>query len=387
MGHPAMLQPAGIEVPRLKRAALEFAPLKAPLSSSPVSSHNEWDPLEEVIVGRIDDAVVPEWHVTIESTMPESGWDFFRRNGGQRFPQDMIERAREELESFVVLLESAGVTVRRPELVDYTQPFSSPRWRSAGGLYSAMPRDSFLVVGEDIIEAPMPWRCRYFEAEAFRPLLADYFRRGARWSAAPRPMLTDASYTADFRHPTSMQDMRYAITEIEPLFDAADFARCGRDIFCQRSNVTNAMGIDWMRRHLGTHYKVHELSVEDTHPMHIDATFMPLAPGKVLINPERITSLPSIFAGWDKLIAPRPTIDILGSGVSMCSNWIVANTFMLDERRVFVEASEVPLIRAFERWGFEPIPHSLINFNRFGGGFHCCTLDIRRRGVLASYFN
>ncbi len=368
-----------------KLETLEYPRDAAFDAAAVVNSHNEWDPLEETIVGRIDDAVVPEWHVTLESTMPESAWAFFRRHGGERFPQDMLDRAREELDGFVALLERAGVTVRRPDAADQTVPFATPHFRARGSLYSAMPRDAFLVVGDEIIEAPMAWRSRYFEAHPFRPLLKDYFRRGARWTAAPKPELCDAAYNAEFRHPTSMDDMVYAVSEFEPLFDAADFARCGRDIFAQRSNVTNALGIAWLQRHLGEGYRVHTLAVNDTHPMHIDATFTPLAPGKVLINPERIDALPAMFDGWEKLIAPKPALEL--GGFSMCSDWIVANTFMLDEKRVFVEASEEGLLRAFERWGFEPIPHSLINFNRFGGGFHCCTLDVRRRGGLESYFD
>jgi len=351
-----------------------------------VNSYNEWDTLEEVVVGRIDDAVVPEWHVTLESTMPEAAWDLFRRKGGQRFPQDMLDRAREELEGFVKLLGEAGVVVQRPAAIRQDRSFATPDWQAKGSLYSAMPRDTFLVVGNDIIEAPMAWRNRYFEPNAFREILKGYFRKGARWTSAPKPELLDELYVQDFRSPESMDDMMYAITEFEPVFDAADFARCGRDIFAQKSNVTNDMGIAWLQRHLGDNYRVHVLDVVDTHPMHIDATFTPLAPGKVLINPERIHRLPPMFDNWEKLVPPRPTIDIT-QDFSMCSNWIVANTFMLDQKRVFVEASEEPLLRQFEAWGFEPIPYSLLNFNRFGGGFHCCTLDIRRQGGLESYFD
>jgi glycine amidinotransferase len=58
---------------------------------------------------------------------------------------------------------------------------------------------------------------------------------------------------------------------------------------------------------------------------------------------------------------------------------------MLDERRVVVEEHEVDLIRAFKRWGFDPVPRGFLNFNRFGGSFHCATLDVRRRGGLRSY--
>jgi glycine amidinotransferase len=55
---------------------------------------------------------------------------------------------------------------------------------------------------------------------------------------------------------------------------------------------------------------------------------------------------------------------------------------------VIVEREEEPLIRALRDWGFEPIPCSFRNASKYyGGGFHCFTLDIRRRGGLESYFN
>lgn len=350
-----------------------------------VNSFNEWDPLEEVIVGRIDSSTVPEWAITLESTMPSHSWQYFKENGGRSFSQDLLSKAKDELDGFATLLADFGVKVQRPDSIDQSRSFSTPDWRAAGGLYSAMPRDSLLVVGNQIIEAPMAWRNRYFETQAFRRLLKQYFLGGARWIAAPKPELTEPLFNLDYRHPKSDRDMNYAITEFEPVFDAADFARCGRDIFAQQSNVTNRFGIEWLRRHLGSDFNIHILEVRDTHPMHIDATFVPLAPGRIMVNPERIVSLPDIFKNW-QILTPPPPITRLDGSFAMCSNWITSNVFMLDERRVFVEKSELPLIKAFESWGFEPIPYSLINFNRFGGGFHCCTLDIRRRGELQCYF-
>ena len=53
-------------------------------------------------------------------------------------------------------------------------------------------------------------------------------------------------------------------------FDAADFIRFGKDIFVQKSEVTNGMGIEWVRRHIGSEYSVHELSFDEEHPLHID---------------------------------------------------------------------------------------------------------------------
>lgn len=51
--------------------------------------------------------------------------------------------------------------------------------------------------------------------------------------------------------------------------------------------VTNYLGIEWMRRHLAPDYRVHIISFKDPNPMHIDATFNIIGPGLVLSNPDR----------------------------------------------------------------------------------------------------
>jgi glycine amidinotransferase len=247
-----------------------------------------------------------------------------------------------------------------------------------------MPRDGLLVIGDEIIEAPMAWRSRYYEMDAYRPLLKYYFQHGAKWSAAPRPQLSDHLYNPDYAETADNEELKYAITEFEPTFDAADFIRCGKDIFVQKSHVTNSFGIDWLRRHLGEQYTIHELSFNDRHPMHIDATLMPLAPGKLLVNPERVKKVPHAFRHWDVLQAPPSCIPDEHT-LYMTSKWININVLMLDEERVIVERHEAPLIAALKDWGFKPIPCGFRNFNSFGGAFHCATLDIRRRGTLQSY--
>ena len=57
-----------------------------------------------------------------------------------------------------------------------------------------MPRDILLVVGEEIIEAPMAWRSRFFEYRAYRPLLKEYFMQGAKWTTAPKPLMSNELY-------------------------------------------------------------------------------------------------------------------------------------------------------------------------------------------------
>ena len=57
-----------------------------------------------------------------------------------------------------------------------------------------MPRDVLLVVGEEIIEAPMCWRSRFFEYRAYRDLMKEYFHAGATWTVAPKALMDDALY-------------------------------------------------------------------------------------------------------------------------------------------------------------------------------------------------
>jgi glycine amidinotransferase len=245
-----------------------------------------------------------------------------------------------------------------------------------------MPRDLLIVVGDAIVEAPMSWRCRANEVDAFRPLIKDYFRRGARWLPAPRPQLTDELFDLDF-DPHSHTNGHYAITEFEPVFDAADFVRFGRDILVQKSHVTNELGIRWMEQAVGPDYRVTCIDVNDPHAMHIDATLVPLAPGKLLVNGERYVPN-ELFADWEILVAPKPALPS-DWPMFFCSPWVSMNLLSLDEETVIVERQEEPLIDALTAWGFDCIPVDFRHVYTFGGSFHCVTVDVRRRGGLHRY--
>lgn len=356
----------------------------------PVNSFNEWDPLEEIIVGRLEGATIPPGHVTVTYNVPRAVGKLVKLFGGMRYPRWMINAAQRHLDGLIHILEAEGVTVRRPELMDFSQRFSTPDW-SSRGFCIACPRDGFLVVGDEIIETPMAWRSRYFESFAYRPLFREYSNGGARWTVAPRPRLLDSLFDDDYRMPRQGEPMRYVINESEPVFDAADFVRAGKHLFYQKSNVTNEAGVEWLRSHLGESYELIEIESRCLDPMHIDSSITLLAPGKILVNPEYIdvTRLPRELRSWDVIVAPEPdplaSSDILARFFSMCSKWISVNVLSLDEKRVIVEKTQVGMIRKLKEYGFEPIACSFANYLPFGGAFHCATLDIRRRGALQSY--
>lgn len=347
---------------------------------------NDWDPLEEVVVGSVENAVVPKWDLALQSIAPDhAGW-FFKKYGGKKFPSKMIQKASKELEGLVKVLQDFGITVRRPDVMDFSVQSKTPWWTSKG-LYSAMPRDVFMVVGDTIVEAPMAWRSRYFESYSYRSLFQGYFREGAHWLSAPKPTMSDSFYNEKYDpdYPTQGKKRQFVIKNDEIAFDAADFVRCGKDIFVQKSNVTNEMGIEWVRRHIGSQYTIHEVEFGDTNPMHIDTTIVPLAPGKLLINPTWVKKIPPIFKSWDILKAPAPSKQF-DSAMYFSSDWLTMNILNIDEKRIIVEEQEEPLIKKLKEWGFEPIPIPFRNFYPFGGSIHCATTDIRRKGILKSYF-
>ena len=353
-----------------------------------VNSFNEWDPLEEVIVGVLDGGAELPWEMTLRAVMPRENVEEVRRrhieNGGR--PQSVEGRtaAQRELEEFVHILEAEGVVVRRPDPIDWAHPYCTPDWTSLGGNAQTCPRDILVTIGNEIIEAPMSWRSRYFEVYAYRRLLNEYFRGGAKWTAAPKPRMTDDLYEQDF----SWGNQRYVTTEHEPVFDAADIARCGTDLFVQRSHATNRSGFEWLQRHLGEQYRLHLVEFDDELAIHIDATFVPLAPGKLMVNPDRpIKKMPDIVrnSNWEILVPPRSTLPSTWP-LYRYLYWLSLNVLMLDQHRVIVEKNEAPLIETLKEWGFDPIPCAFRSCYEYGGSFHCFTSDIRRRGNIQSYF-
>ena len=93
---------------------------KQDLVTPVVNSHNEWDPLEEVIVGRAESTCVPPLSTEMKWQVPVHERWFYEKYEGCRFPAEHIEKAVVEVEEFCNVLKHEGVIVRRPNLVDNT---------------------------------------------------------------------------------------------------------------------------------------------------------------------------------------------------------------------------------------------------------------------------
>ena len=354
---------------------------------NPVNSFNEWDPLQEVIVGTARHAADVAYEPSLRPYFPAGHTD---SSSSHPVHPALIEAAERQLDAFAETLARRGITVQRPDPIDHTQPYSLPDWQCASGHAAACPRDVLLVVGNEIIEAPMTQRSRYFEYRAYRPLLSRYAQQGARHVIAPKPSMADSLYADCYTSPE--KPYVYAdtplLTETEPAFDAACFTRCGRDIFWQPDLVSNQLGADWLAHHLGADFRIHRIEFLEPLPVHIDTTLVPVRPGIVLTNPHRpcTNGKLQLFRDNDWQIVEAPISVRSGQHARDVSNWISMNILMLDPHTCIVEQAETPMIDLMRSLGCEVIPCAFDTVYAFGGGPHCCTTDVRRDGALASYF-
>ena len=62
------------------------------------------------------------------------------------------------------------------------------------------PRDTVIIMGNTIVEAPMSHRCRYFENYAFRDLINTWWESDQRigWKVAPKPSMSDSMFDSSF---------------------------------------------------------------------------------------------------------------------------------------------------------------------------------------------
>jgi len=347
---------------------------------SVVWSCNEWDQLEEVIVGNPLRARFPAPdRSTLLAEFPNRSLEEIPQGP---FPQQIIEETEEDLNAFVAVLEKLGITVKRPETWPHEARFSTIHWESEG-FYNYCPRDILLVIGDHIIETPNVIRSRAQETFSYRTMMVDYLKSGAKWYSAPKPMLLDSLFEVDLDKPTPRND--------EPAFDAANVLRLGRDLIYLVSGTGNEMGGQWLQTILGDAYRVHFLK-DVYYGSHIDSTFVALRPGLMLCNPARLNddTLPEILKQWNVIYSPPMEntdgydADYLSKSIG--SDWIDMNIFSINPNLVVVDQDQTGLIKLLEKQGLDVIPLKLRHAKMLGGGFHCVTLDIRRTGTLQRYF-
>lgn len=381
-----------------------------------LNSFDEWSQLREVIVGSAqnytshdrelsfdlffhDNIVRTEWYYP-RLGAPKSNIASNQKRGQLPIKQRYVEELNEDIEGIVQALQSLSVTVHRPmDLDKNTTKVQTPAW-SASVVPPLNVRDIAFIAGDEIIETPPMIRARYFETQFLKPVFAEYFRRGARWTLMPRPWMTDASFDLSYAKSSSsaggptepIEDPQPSPYDIgfEMMFDGAQCVRLGRDIVANVSTQNHAIACDWLERHFEGRFRIHRVyRLSDSH---IDSMLLVLRPGTLLVRSKEVADfLPSSLRKWDMIIAPLPGANNFpqydDSDIVLTSPYIDLNVLSVSPDTVLVNEACPELIRTLEQHKFTVVPVRHRHRRLFGGGFHCFTLDTVRDGGPEDYLS
>lgn len=321
-----------------------------------MTSRNEWDPLKKVIVGVADYARIPEMDRSLRFVNYADKQDVTDIPSGP-YPQQVIEEANEDLETFVKFLESQKIEVVRPnrEQTDY---------------YNFCPRDCIFSHGDVSIATPMPLHSRKNNWKSF----AHHFDNLVHIPCSGEDELYNENCLSN-------KDI-LSLTESSPAFDAANIIKANDDLLYLVSNTGNVKGAELLQSLVRPEVKVHLLQGVYSY-VHIDSTIAFLREGLVMVNPSRVKSkdvLPEPFRSWDVIFAPEPYDTGYYPGYNNASPWGNLNLISINPNLVVLEEHQHETRKELEKYGIESVMLPWRHGRTLAGFFHCVTLDLDREG-------
>lgn len=302
-------------------------------------SINEWDPLQTIVVGSATQANWPSTDPVFAREGEKTLWKETPVPSGP-VPQWIIDEANRELDILSETLLKYGAIVHRPKPMDFVE---------SQGMYNYCPRDRLLVWGDTVVDVNMMYPCRNQEIKNYYRLLAD----AKTILTMPRD-----------------QDL---------ILDAANVCRLGDTWLFLESASGNYPAYLWLKS------KFPQVNIELCNfysGVHIDSTIVPLREGLVMLNASRVTedTCPKALQDWEKIWV---TDDMIVAQdfyqYPYASKWIAMNMLVLDPETVILDAAQTHLSSILKSKGIDSIPLTLSHSRTLGGGFHCVTLDTRRK--------
>ena len=304
-----------------------------------INSRNEWDPLEKIIVGSATNANWPMTDPVFAEEARNSLWTETPAPSGP-VPQFIVDEANRELDILCEALLRYGATVYRPKPMNFVEE---------QGMYNYCPRDRLLIAGNTLVDCNMMYPCRNQE-------IKNYYR-----------LIGEAQTIITMPRNVGMT------------LDAANICRLGDTWLFLESASGNRMAYDWLC------HKFPKINIELCNfyaGVHIDSTITPLREGLVMLNASRVNeeNCPKALKDWEKIWVTEDMIVAQDFyQYPYASKWIAMNMLVLDPETVIIDAAQTRLITILKSKGIDSIPLTLSHSRTLGGGFHCVTLDTRRK--------
>jgi glycine amidinotransferase/scyllo-inosamine-4-phosphate amidinotransferase 1 len=304
-----------------------------------INSYNEWDPLEEIIVGSATYANWPSTDPVFAKESTKTTWTETPVPSGP-VPQWIIDEANEDLDILASTLTKLGVIVRRPKEMNFQE---------SGGMYNYCPRDRLLIAGSTVIDTAMMYPCRDQEIQALDFVIND-----------AEQVLTMPKNSGH-------------------VLDAANILRLGKDKYLFLESASgNKLAWYWLMANLPTTTSMEICNFYSG--VHIDSTIVPLREGLVLLNASRVnkSTCPDAFRDWECIYVDN-IVEQEFYQYPYASKWVGLNMLVVDPTTVIADAAQHSLIKLLEQKKLTVIPLTLRHSRTLGGGFHCVTLDLRRK--------
>lgn len=344
--------------------------------SNKVSSYTSWQPLEEVIVGRV---YTPDYFEFIEDAQVKDQL------------AQILDESNEDLDSLQKTIEDYGAVVQRPNLPNKDHFLSMQMKANGIPIPPLTPRDWQITMGEKLL--------RVLNVPEMDSIIDQY--------AAADPDCIIDPHQGQYNSDHVMVD---AI--------ASCIVRVGEDVFFDNSEFMQPAQIEWIKHNvLDDRYRVHQAQTNG----HGDAVFAILKPGVIISSlHDADINYKESFPGWEVCKIWDPTIWAameIGKFTSETFNgsWYVQNSkptenfaqfvdtylrkwtgfvqetvfdvncLVLDEQHVIFSSYNKEVFDFCKQRGIEPIISELRHKYFFDGGISCCTQDTRRTGSLERY--
>jgi N-dimethylarginine dimethylaminohydrolase len=318
-----------------------------------INCFNTFDPLQEMILGDVD-------HAVIEYCDPSQ----------QDRLKHIFDKTKHELDVIQDMFKKAGVRVHRPTPLP-NKKVITPYWTSRGIKIPLTPRDTILTLGQTVIETASWQKERFFETYYYR----NAFAETDRWISMPLP-----------RH-----DYKEIQTDIvpnqDPILDAPAILKYGKDLFVSAGGSHNDKGIKWLRSCF-PEYRIHQLT--DPFMGHLDSHITILRPGLLMTHHDKLL-LPNFFSDWeviqvnpqhDRNMSDKQTlVDAKVQDDDFANTVLAVNTFSIDRNTVVMYdhyKTNSYLIKQLES---KKIDIQFVKFTYshfFNQGVTCITNDLAR---------
>lgn len=338
-----------------------------------INSYTEFQPLEEVIIGQ---------------GYPPDYFDCVQCDQTRSCLEQIFSEIEEDFEHLVRMLESFGVTVRRPGVIS-KQEFQEQHQQGIHVLPPLTPRDRQQVFGQKLV--------RFADYGIFDQLF-DHYR-----SVAPEQVVD--IFATDPQH----------------FFNGANAScvfRMGRDVWFDESEYLTAAQTHWLQHNVMTDagYRFHRMLTEG----HGDCVFAVLKPGVILTSyHDDGVNYRQDFPNWDRYCVRSasmnrfydfrnelhpgltwwiPGRDNLNQFREYVDTYLTewtgtihesvfdVNCLSVDESHVIFGCYDKDVFDYCRKHGIEPILCDIRHRFFFDGSVHCCSSDIRRRGKMEDYF-